>query len=93
MGNGMKMLLVLALMFGGIYLFSISHRYIKAAKRNKNRKAKLKNEDEFRQRKLKLKKIREEKAWLIELRRKEIKRQFKWLEGMNQKIKSKARVE
>ena len=93
MGNGMKMFLVLALLFSGIYLFSISHRYIKAAKRNKIRKARLKKEDEFRQRKLRLEKIREEKAWLVELRRKEIKRQFKWLEEMNQNIKSKIKVE
>ncbi|RLD30331.1 MAG: hypothetical protein DRI75_00270 [Bacteroidetes bacterium] len=93
MGNGIKMLLVLALMFSGIYLFSISHRYIKAAKRNKIRKAKLIREDEFRKKKIRLQKNREEKAWFIELRRKEIKRQFKWLEGMNQKIKSKTRVE
>ncbi|MBN4070119.1 hypothetical protein JYT76_00375 [Olleya sp. AH-315-F22] len=89
----MKMFLVLALLFSGIYLFSISHRYIKVAKRNKIRKARLRKEDEFRQKKLSLEKIREEKAWLVELRRKEIKRQFKWLEEMNQNIKSKIKVE
>jgi hypothetical protein len=89
MGNGMKMLLILALMFGGIYLFSISHRYFRTARRNKIKKTRLKKEDEFRQRKLRLQKSREEKAWLIELRRKEIKRQFKWLEGMNKMINIK----
>lgn len=76
-------------MFGGIYLFSISHRYFRTARRNKIKKTRLKKEDEFRQRKLRLQKSREEKAWLIELRRKEIKRQFKWLEGMNKMINIK----
>jgi hypothetical protein len=93
MGNGLILLLVLVVMFFGIYLFSISHRYIRAAKQNKIRKAKLKREDDYRQKKLKLEKIREEKEWLVELRRKEIKRQFKWLEEINQNIKSKIRVE
>ena len=89
MGNGMKMLLVLALMFGGIYLFSISHRYIKAAKRKRVIERKRKKREKFKNERMRLQSIREEKARLIELRREEIKQHFNWLEGMNKMIKIK----
>lgn len=92
MGTGLILLLVLIVMFFGIYFYAISDKYILAAKQNKIRKAKLKKEDDFRREKLRLEKIREEKEWLVELRLKKIKRQFKWLEEMNQNIKSKIRV-
>ncbi len=92
MGSGLILLLVLIVMFFGMYLYSISDKYILAAKQNKIRKAKLKKEDDFRREKSRLDKIREEKAWLVELRRKEINRQFKWLEEMNHNVKSKIRV-
>jgi len=89
MGNGMKMLLVLALMFSGIYLFSISHRYIKAAKQKRAIERKRKQKKNIENERMRLQNIREEKARLIELRREEIKQHFNWLEGMNKTIKIK----
>lgn len=89
MSGGLRILTILVVMFVGMYFYSISYRYIRAAKQKKNRKHKLDKEEEFRDRKLNLQKTRDEKAWNIELRRKEIKRQFEWLEEMNQKIQNK----
>jgi len=89
MSGGLRTLIILILMFAGIYFYSISHRYIRKARRNKIRKTKLQKEDESRQEKIRLQKIREEKVWNAELRHKEIKRQFKWLEKLNEEIKKK----
>ncbi len=89
MGNGIKMLIILALMFGGIYLFSISHRYIKAAKRKRVIEGKMKKKEKIENERMRLQSIREEKARLIELRREEIKQHFNWLEEMNKMIKIK----
>ncbi len=89
MSGGLRILIVLILMFVGIYFYSISHRYIRKAKQNKIRKIKLQKEDERKQEKIRLQKIREEKVWNAELRRKEITRQFKWLEKLNEEIKKK----
>lgn len=89
MSGGLRILIILVVMFVGIYFYSISYRYIRAAKQKKIRKQKLDKEEEYRQGKLKLQKAREEKEWDIELRRREIKRQFKWLEEMNKKNQNK----
>ncbi len=89
MSGGLRIFIILTIMFVGIYFYSISYKYIRVAKQNKIRKAELKKEDDRRQEKLRLQKDREEKAWNIELRRKEIKRQFKWLKGFNEDFKSK----
>lgn len=89
MNGGLRVFIILTVMFVGIYFYSISYKYIRVAKRNKIRKAELKKEDNRRQEKLRLQKDREEKAWIVELRRKEIKRQFKWLKGFNEDIKEK----
>jgi len=89
MSGGLRILIILVVMFVGIYFYSISYRYIRAAKQKKIRKHKLDKEEEYRQGKLKLQKAREEKEWDIELRRREIKRQFKWLEEMNKKNQNK----
>ena len=89
MSGGLRILIVLILMFIGIYFYSISHRYIRKAKQNKIRKIKLQKEDELKQEKIRLQKNREEKIWNAELRRKEIKRQFKWLKKLNKEIKKK----
>ena len=87
MTGGLRILLILTFMFIGIYIYSISHRYINAAKKNKIRKSKIDKEEKFRIDRLRLQKIREEKVRQIELRERDIKLQFKWLERMNQKIK------
>jgi len=41
---------------------------------------------------MKSQKDREEKAWITELRHKEIKRQFKWLKGINKDIRKKEEI-
>ena len=89
MSGGLRIFIILTVMFVGIYFYSISYRYIKTARKNKIRKAKFKEKEEREEEKMKLQKAREEKAWIVELRRKEIKRQFEWLEEMNQKIQNK----
>ncbi|MCH7523775.1 MAG: hypothetical protein IIC74_01885 [Bacteroidetes bacterium] len=89
MSGGLRILIILIVMFIGIYFYSISYRYIRAAKEKKRKKEILNKEETFRQGKMKSQKDREEKAWNAELRRKEIKRQFKWLKGINKDIKRK----
>ncbi len=92
MSGGLRILIILIVMFVGIYFYSISYRYITGAKKKKIRKDKLDKEEEFKQKKVKLQKDREEKSWIVELRRKEIKRQFKWLKGFNKDIKKKEEI-
>jgi len=89
MSGGLRILIILTVMFVGIFFYSISYRYIKAAKKNKMHKEKFKKEEELKEHKLSLQKAREDKEKLVELRRNEIKQQFKWLDGMNQKIQNK----
>lgn len=89
MGGALRIFIILTVMFVGIYFYSISYRYIRASKKKKNRKDRLDKEEEFRQKKMGSQKDREEKAWIVELRRKEIKRQFKWLKELNKDIKIK----
>ena len=89
MSGGLRIFIILIVMFVGIYFYSISYRYIRTAKEKKRKKEKLNMQDEFRQKKMKSLKDREEKAWIVELRRKEIKRQFKWLKKINEDIKIK----
>ena len=92
MSGGLRILIILTVMFIGIYFYSISYRYIRAAKEKKRNKEILNKEETFRQRKMKSQKDREEKAWIAELRHKEIKRQFKWLKGINKDIKKKEEI-
>ncbi len=89
MSGGLRILIILIVMFVGIYFYSVSYKYIKEAKKNKSRKAEFKKEEEFRREKRRLQKDREQKAWVAELRSKEIKRQFTWLKGINEDIKRK----
>jgi len=89
MSGGLRILIILVIMFVGIYFYSISYRYIRTAKQNKIKKEAFKKEEKQRIHKLSLQKIRDEKDELIELRRDEIKQQFKWLEEMNQTIQNK----
>lgn len=89
MSGGLRILIILTIMFVGIYFYSVSYKYIIEAKKNKIRKAELRKEEDFRQEKRRLQKDREQKAWVAELRRKEIKRQFDWLKGINEDIKRK----
>ena len=89
MGGGTRIFIILVLMFIGMYCYSISYKYIRAAKQKRIQKAKFIKEGTLKLEKLRLQKIREEKTKLIALRSKEIKRQFKWLEGVNKDSESK----
>jgi len=89
MSGGLRVLIILIVMFIGIYFYSISYKYIKQANENKIIKAEFKKREEFRREKMRLQKDREQKAWVAELRHKEIKRQFTWLKGINEDIKRK----
>ena len=89
MTGGLRIFIILIIMFVGIYFYSISYKYIKAAKKNKAVKEEFKKEEKRRLHNLSLQNAREEKEKLVELRREEIKDQFKWLGEMNEKIQNK----
>ena len=64
-------------------------RYLEKSKLKSERKVVLQKEEEQRIRRQKVLEDIEAKAKAIAERREQIKQQFKWLEGMNEKIKEK----
>jgi hypothetical protein len=92
MAGWLRITIILTLMFIGIYVYSISYRFIRAIKLERTRKLNILKEENLRKEKLRLQKIREEKQKIVELRRREIKHQFKWLERMNKKIKGLEKI-
>ena len=89
-GDGVKILVVISLLFIGMYVYAISSNLIDDAKEMRTLKKKLKKEKKIRKERVHKDEIRAEKSRLIEKRSAEIKRQFRWLEKLNQKIKNKA---
>lgn len=86
MADGLKMILAMALFFGVMYLYSWMPEILEARQEKKREKQKLQKLADRETEKIKLQKLREEKFQTVEERRLKIKEQFKWLEGMNEKI-------
>lgn len=86
MADGLKMILAMALFFGAMYLYSWMPEILESRREKKQKKQKLQQLANRKLEKLELQKLREEKTKIIEDRRSRIRKQFEWLEGMNQKI-------
>lgn len=89
MEDWIKIVLAASVILIFIIMFSVINKSKKKAKLENARKAELQKEEDERNRKLKVQQEIDEKYRLIEERREQIKEQFKWLEGMNEKIKSR----
>ena len=86
MADGLKMILAMALFFGAMYLYSWMPEILEARREKKREKRKLQKLADREAEKIELQKLREEKFQSVEERRLKIKEQFKWLDGMNEKI-------
>ena len=81
---------IIALLFIGMYVYAVSSNLIDDARAMRALKKKKKKEEDSEQEWIKKDEIRADKRRAIERRQREIKREFKWLEEMNEKIKEKA---
>ena len=89
MADALKMLLVMALFFGAIYLYAIAPDIIEKLKQKRLREKTLIKEEDRKEEVVKLQQKRDEKNEVTDNRREKIRQHFMWLKEMNEKIKKR----
>lgn len=79
-------------MFGLMYLWAYSSVYFEKAKQEKIKNEKIKKEELYKEVIASKQQIRDEKKKLFKDRSDEINKHFKWLEGLNNKIKQREKI-
>jgi len=82
--NAIYILLAIALLFTGIYVYSYYSEYLENTKQNRIRKKKGLEEEQYQAEKAKKQQIRDEKFKHLSKRSKEIQQELKKLEEMKQ---------
>jgi flagellar biosynthesis/type III secretory pathway M-ring protein FliF/YscJ len=93
MKEGFVILIIIALLFAGMYVFAMFSVFLEKLKRKRERKEELRQEELRLEEKSRKQEIRDEKAKQIHARREEMKAQLRRLEEIKQDLIRKGKIQ